>query len=72
MFEDFQGAEKTGTSLLLMVTANNSSASHILRNFMTESMMLHTTGRGGAKHNTPHPVHSLFNPTQREKDLEQT
>jgi hypothetical protein len=24
----------------------------------------------GAKHNTPHPVHSLFNPTQREKDLE--
>jgi hypothetical protein len=33
-----------------------------------------TTPRGevrGAKPNTPHPVHSLFNPrTQREKDLE--
>jgi hypothetical protein len=49
VFEEFQGAEKKGTSMLLNVTAQNSSASHVLSNFMLESRVIQANVNAAAR-----------------------
>jgi hypothetical protein len=49
VFEEFKGAEKRGTSILLMVTANNASASHVLKNFITESRTIQANANAAAR-----------------------
>jgi hypothetical protein len=47
--KDFQGAEKKGTSMLLSVTVNNASASHVLKNFVTESRTVQANANAAAR-----------------------
>jgi hypothetical protein len=49
VWEDFMLAEKKGTSMLLNVTAQNSSASHVLRNFMLESRVIQANRNAAAR-----------------------
>jgi hypothetical protein len=49
VYEDYQGAEKRGTSMLLSVTANNASASHVLKNFVTESRTVQANANAAAR-----------------------